>query len=167
MLKRDDEGAQRRKTIAARKARAWYSSCLGGRYTIRNVARCWAMETGVLLREKLDNVLPFNDYFEYYGASSSSSSSWCRATHVHAMQRNARAMMLAMQCNGCIHATARDARSRVVRTQYAVAPASAAAAADEDALAVASRASGLRPCARVCATTLATDARARTHAPTH
>lgn len=25
------------------------------------------METGVLLREKLDNVLPYNDYFEYYG----------------------------------------------------------------------------------------------------
>ena len=25
------------------------------------------METGVLLREKLDDCLPFNDYFEYYG----------------------------------------------------------------------------------------------------
>ena len=39
----------------------------GGGYTIRNVSRCWAMETGVLLRERLDDVLPFNDYYEYYG----------------------------------------------------------------------------------------------------
>jgi histone deacetylase 1/2 len=39
----------------------------GGGYTIRNVARTWAYETGVVLGKELDEMLPFNDYFEYYG----------------------------------------------------------------------------------------------------
>jgi histone deacetylase 1/2 len=38
----------------------------GGGYTIRNVARCWAYETAVLLNEDIDNNIPFNDYYEYY-----------------------------------------------------------------------------------------------------
>eukprot|EP01114_Cavostelium_apophysatum_P013988 TRINITY_DN3506_c0_g1_i1.p1 TRINITY_DN3506_c0_g1~~TRINITY_DN3506_c0_g1_i1.p1 ORF type:complete len:480 (+),score=105.97 TRINITY_DN3506_c0_g1_i1:1612-3051(+) len=39
----------------------------GGGYTIRNVARCWANETAVLLDVKLDDQLPYNEYIEYYG----------------------------------------------------------------------------------------------------
>ena len=36
------------------------------RYTIRNVSRCWAYETAVLLDQPdVPNELPFNDYFEY------------------------------------------------------------------------------------------------------
>ncbi|CAM9107494.1 unnamed protein product, partial [Scytosiphon promiscuus] len=38
----------------------------GGGYTIRNVARCWAYETGVLLGKEIDDSVPYNDYFEYY-----------------------------------------------------------------------------------------------------
>lgn len=38
----------------------------GGGYTIRNVARCWAYETSVLLEETVSNDIPFNDYYEYY-----------------------------------------------------------------------------------------------------
>ena len=39
----------------------------GGGYTIRNVARCWAYETAVLLdREDVPNDIPYNDYYEYY-----------------------------------------------------------------------------------------------------
>jgi len=40
----------------------------GGGYTIRNVARCWAYETSVLLGKENDisNDIPFNDYYEYY-----------------------------------------------------------------------------------------------------
>jgi len=39
----------------------------GGGYTIRNVARCWAYETAVLLdRPDIPNEIPFNDYYEYY-----------------------------------------------------------------------------------------------------
>jgi len=38
----------------------------GGGYTIRNVARCWAYETSVLLNTEISNEIPFNDYFEYY-----------------------------------------------------------------------------------------------------
>ncbi|KAJ2863491.1 hypothetical protein GGH94_003579 [Coemansia aciculifera] len=42
--------------------------CLGGGgYTIRNVARTWAYETSVLLGEELDPVLPYNDYYDFYG----------------------------------------------------------------------------------------------------
>jgi len=39
----------------------------GGGYTMRNVARCWAYETGVLLDKELDDDIPANDYYEYYG----------------------------------------------------------------------------------------------------
>jgi len=39
----------------------------GGGYTIRNVARCWANETGVLLGEQLDDKLPANEFIDYYG----------------------------------------------------------------------------------------------------
>ena len=38
----------------------------GGGYTIRNVARCWAYETSVLLNKEIANEIPFNDYYEYY-----------------------------------------------------------------------------------------------------
>lgn len=39
----------------------------GGGYTMRNVARTWAFETGVLVGEEMTADLPFNDYYEYYG----------------------------------------------------------------------------------------------------
>lgn len=39
----------------------------GGGYTIRNVARAWAYETGVLVGAEMDEQLPYNDYMEYYG----------------------------------------------------------------------------------------------------
>jgi len=40
----------------------------GGGYTIKNVARCWAYETGISVNcSNLDNNLPVNDYYEYYG----------------------------------------------------------------------------------------------------
>lgn len=39
----------------------------GGGYTMRNVARTWAFETGLLNSEILSEDLPFNDYYEYYG----------------------------------------------------------------------------------------------------
>lgn len=39
----------------------------GGGYTIRNVARCWAYETGCLLNADLADTLPPNDYIEYFG----------------------------------------------------------------------------------------------------
>jgi len=39
----------------------------GGGYTIRNVSRCWAYETSILLNEEVANNLPYNDYYEYYG----------------------------------------------------------------------------------------------------
>ena len=38
----------------------------GGGYTIRNVARCWAYETALLLDEDLPNDIPANDYAEYF-----------------------------------------------------------------------------------------------------
>eukprot|EP00045_Choanoeca_perplexa_P005907 m.49585 g.49585 ORF g.49585 m.49585 type:complete len:428 (-) comp13358_c0_seq1:82-1365(-) len=38
----------------------------GGGYTIRNVARCWTHETGILLGEDLPDDLPYNDYFQYF-----------------------------------------------------------------------------------------------------
>ena len=39
----------------------------GGGYTIRNVARCWAYETAVLLdKPDVPNDIPYNDYYEYY-----------------------------------------------------------------------------------------------------
>lgn len=39
----------------------------GGGYTVRNVARAWAFETGVLVGEEMSEALPFNDNLEYYG----------------------------------------------------------------------------------------------------
>ena len=39
----------------------------GGGYTIKNVSRCWAYETGLSVGLKdLDNQLPLNDFYEYY-----------------------------------------------------------------------------------------------------
>ncbi|KAH1487785.1 hypothetical protein KXV92_004511 [Aspergillus fumigatus] len=38
----------------------------GGGYTMRNVARTWAFETGILLGESLGPELPYNDYYEYF-----------------------------------------------------------------------------------------------------
>lgn len=38
----------------------------GGGYTMRNVARTWAYETGELVAEKMSKQLPFNDYYEYF-----------------------------------------------------------------------------------------------------
>lgn len=39
----------------------------GGGYTLRNVPRCWAYETSVLLEQPLKDKLPYNEYFEYFG----------------------------------------------------------------------------------------------------
>ncbi|KAI0137642.1 hypothetical protein F4776DRAFT_102860 [Hypoxylon sp. NC0597] len=39
----------------------------GGGYTMRNVARTWAFETGLLVDAKMDRTLPFNEYYDYYG----------------------------------------------------------------------------------------------------
>jgi len=41
----------------------------GGGSTLRNVPRCWAYETAVVLGEEntIKDELPFNDYFEYFG----------------------------------------------------------------------------------------------------
>jgi len=39
----------------------------GGGYTIRNVARCWTYETGCLLNRDLSDLMPENDYSEYFG----------------------------------------------------------------------------------------------------
>lgn len=38
----------------------------GGGYTMRNVARTWAYETGALVNKKMPKQLPFNDYYEYF-----------------------------------------------------------------------------------------------------
>lgn len=38
----------------------------GGGYTVRNVARCWAYETSVLLNHDMGEEIPYNDFFEYY-----------------------------------------------------------------------------------------------------
>ncbi len=35
----------------------------GGGYTVENVARCWAFETGVALGKELDGVIPKTDQF--------------------------------------------------------------------------------------------------------
>lgn len=39
----------------------------GGGYTMRNVARTWAYEAGLLNQVKLPLELPYNEYYEYYG----------------------------------------------------------------------------------------------------
>lgn len=36
----------------------------GGGYTMRNVARTWAYETGILVGDNLESELPYNDYYE-------------------------------------------------------------------------------------------------------
>ncbi|WFD19400.1 histone deacetylase [Malassezia caprae] len=42
--------------------------CLGGGgYTVRNVARTWTYETGLLLGKELSADLPFNEYIQYFG----------------------------------------------------------------------------------------------------
>ncbi|KAL8764613.1 MAG: hypothetical protein Q9209_007953 [Squamulea sp. 1 TL-2023] len=38
----------------------------GGGYTMRNVSRTWAYETGMLTNQPMKNELPYNDYYEYY-----------------------------------------------------------------------------------------------------
>ncbi|KAK2756998.1 histone deacetylase [Arachnomyces sp. PD_36] len=38
----------------------------GGGYTMRNVARTWAFETGIMVGEQLGSDLPYNDYYEYF-----------------------------------------------------------------------------------------------------
>ncbi|PPJ60965.1 hypothetical protein CBER1_11246 [Cercospora berteroae] len=38
----------------------------GGGYTIRNVARAWAYETGQIVGVELSRSMPFTDYYEYY-----------------------------------------------------------------------------------------------------
>jgi histone deacetylase 1/2 len=38
----------------------------GGGYTMRNVARTWAYETGQLVGQEMGVTLPFTDYYEYY-----------------------------------------------------------------------------------------------------
>eukprot|EP00253_Pinus_taeda_P029905 PITA_29905 len=38
----------------------------GGGYTKENVARCWSVETGVLLDTELPNEIPDNDYIKYF-----------------------------------------------------------------------------------------------------
>ncbi|GAA5815212.1 histone deacetylase [Mucor flavus] len=39
----------------------------GGGYTMRNVARTWAYETGVVVGEDIGPDMPYNDYYEYFG----------------------------------------------------------------------------------------------------
>ncbi|EPR79243.1 Histone deacetylase 1 [Spraguea lophii 42_110] len=39
----------------------------GGGYTIRNVSRTWAYETGVICGVKLPEDIPYNEYFEHFG----------------------------------------------------------------------------------------------------
>ncbi|RYP56945.1 hypothetical protein DL770_010795 [Monosporascus sp. CRB-9-2] len=39
----------------------------GGGYTMRNVARTWAYETGLLVNAEMERTLPYNEYYEYYG----------------------------------------------------------------------------------------------------
>ena len=36
----------------------------GGGYTMRNVARTWAYETGVLVGQEMERTLPYNEYYE-------------------------------------------------------------------------------------------------------
>lgn len=39
----------------------------GGGYTMRNVSRAWAYETGVVVGQDMDQELPLNDYYDYFG----------------------------------------------------------------------------------------------------
>lgn len=47
----------------------------GGGYTMRNVARTWAFETGCLVGQELSRILPYNEYYEVTFVSKS-----CRLT---------------------------------------------------------------------------------------
>lgn len=38
----------------------------GGGYTIKNVARCWAYETSLLVDQEISSDIPYNDYLEYF-----------------------------------------------------------------------------------------------------
>lgn len=38
----------------------------GGGYTIENVSRCWAYETGLMMNQEIDNIIPSSDEFYYY-----------------------------------------------------------------------------------------------------
>lgn len=37
----------------------------GGGYTINNVSRCWAYETGILVGKEIGGKIPDDDYFSY------------------------------------------------------------------------------------------------------
>lgn len=39
----------------------------GGGYTLRNVARCWTYETSLIVNKELDEQIPANQFYEYYG----------------------------------------------------------------------------------------------------
>lgn len=39
----------------------------GGGYTVCNVARCWCYETAVAVGVELDDKMPYNEYYEYFG----------------------------------------------------------------------------------------------------
>ncbi|KAL4243085.1 Histone deacetylase [Abortiporus biennis] len=39
----------------------------GGGYTMRNVSRCWAFETGLATGVELGAEIPMNEYYEYFG----------------------------------------------------------------------------------------------------
>ncbi|KZT06360.1 histone deacetylase [Laetiporus sulphureus 93-53] len=39
----------------------------GGGYTMRNVSRCWAYETGLAAGVQLGSEIPMNEYYEYFG----------------------------------------------------------------------------------------------------
>jgi len=41
----------------------------GGGYRVENVARCWTWETALALDHPIDNNIPYNTYFQYYGPS--------------------------------------------------------------------------------------------------
>lgn len=49
----------------------------GGGYTMRNVARTWAYETGKLVGLDLDPVLPYNEYYEVSPAAPPKSKPSC------------------------------------------------------------------------------------------
>lgn len=38
----------------------------GGGYTLRNVPRCWAYETAVILNTPVKDAMPYNDYYDYF-----------------------------------------------------------------------------------------------------
>lgn len=50
----------------------------GGGYTMRNVARTWAFETGKLVGVDMDPVLPYNEYYEVSNSTNGSGKGNCR-----------------------------------------------------------------------------------------